>query len=216
MVSRETDHPSPAVLSELFGDRAAAAVAYGELLGDAGVTRGLIGPREAPRLWQRHILNCAVVAPAFKADSTVCDVGSGAGLPGVVIALARPDLHVTLLEPLLRRATFLSEVTKLLELTNVDVIRARAEDVGGTVAVGAVTARAVAALPALVGWCIPLLVPGGELFALKGVRAAEEVHSSRTALRRLGVTNIEIETYGSRFVQPPTTVVRLTSGVIRG
>lgn len=212
MVSRETDAPSESLLVELFGTHAARATAYVELLCSAGVERGLIGPREAPRIWQRHILNCVAVAPLFAAKSSLCDVGSGAGLPGLVIALARPDLRITLVEPLQRRASFLSEVTSDLELDNVTVVRARAEQAAETVVVDAVTARAVAPLETLARWCVPLLRDGGEVVALKGARAAEELAASHPALGRLGVVATEIQTLGGRFVQPPTTVVRLRSG----
>ncbi len=176
-----------------------------------GVERGLLGPREAPRIWQRHILNCAVVAPAFGAGATVCDLGSGAGLPGVVLALARPDLRVMLLEPLLRRATFLQDVVDALELPQVTVLRARAEDVVGAVRVPVVTARAVAPLERLAGWALPLLVAGGELVAFKGDRAVAEVAASRPALQRLGARAIRVELFGAGVVEPPTRVVRLES-----
>lgn len=196
----------------MFGERSPVALAYAEILGRAGVDRGLIGPRERPRLWRRHILNCAAVAPLFGPSSTLCDVGSGAGLPGIVVALSRPDLTVTLLEPMLRRARFLDEVVAQLELVNVTVVRGRAEEQVAMLAVDAATARAVAPLETLARWCLPLVRRGGEVVALKGSTAEREVEQAAGVLRRLGVVDISIETHGGGFVNPPTTVVRLRSG----
>jgi len=166
----------------------------------------LIGPREAPRLWERHILNCAAVLPRVPRDATVADVGSGAGLPGLVWAVARPDLQVTLIEPLLRRTVFLEEAVADLGIEGVTVLRARAEDVRETFDV--VTARAVAPLEKLAGWCLPLVRPGGVLLALKGQRAEEEMASSRVSLRKMGATDIVVSSYGD--LQVPTTVVEVT------
>ncbi len=188
---------------------------YAALLASAGVERGLIGPREVPRLWDRHLLNCAVAVPLVPADADVIDVGSGAGLPGIVWAIARPDLRVTCLEPLQRRATFLEEVVTALDLGDrVRVVRARAEDIvrgrGPVTSLRArvVTARAVAPLERLAGWTVPLVQPGGELLALKGRSAAEEVHASGTVLERLGIARVEVVECGLGVVDPPTTVVR--------
>lgn len=187
-------------------------LAYAEILGRAGVDRGLIGPRERPRLWQRHILNCVAVAPLFGPSSSLCDVGSGAGLPGIVVALSRPDLTVTLLEPMLRRARFLDEVVAELELANVTVVRGRAAEQLGVLPVDAATARAVAPLESLGRWCLPLIRRGGEVVALKGSTAGREVEQAAPVLHQLGVVDISIETHGGGFVHPPTTVVRLRSG----
>ncbi len=188
---------------------------YAALLASAGVERGLIGPREVPRLWDRHLLNCAVAVPLVPADADVIDVGSGAGLPGIVWAIARPDLRVTCLEPLQRRATFLEEVVTAIDLGDrVQVVRARAEDIvrgrGPVTSLRArvVTARAVAPLERLAGWTVPLVQPGGELLALKGRSAAEEVHASATVLERLGIARVEVVECGLGVVDPPTTVVR--------
>ena len=188
---------------------------YAALLASAGVERGLIGPREVPRLWDRHLLNCAVAVPLVPADADVIDVGSGAGLPGIVWAIARPDLRVTCLEPLQRRATFLEEVVTALDLADrVHVVRARAEDIvrgrGPVTSLRArvVTARAVAPLERLAGWTVPLVQPGGELLALKGRSAAEEVQASATVLERLGIASVEVVECGFGVVDPPTTVVR--------
>ncbi len=145
VVSRETP-PVPTSAQGVFAARLDLAERYAALLADAGVVRGLIGPREAPRLWERHLLNCAVLADALPEDADVCDLGTGAGLPGVVLAIRRPDLRVTLVEPLLRRTTFLDEVVADLGLDNVEVIRGRAEELHGRREFSVVTSRAVAPL----------------------------------------------------------------------
>ncbi len=203
-VSRETEPPAGA--EELFGEGWAQAQRYAELLSTWGVDRGMIGPREVPRLWDRHLLNCVVVAPRLPQGSSVADVGTGAGLPGVVWAIARPDVQMTLVEPLLRRVSFLEEVVSELGLTNVEIVRSRAEEHRQQYDV--VTARAVAALDKLTTWCWPLVAPGGVLLAMKGRSAPEEVEAARALLKRLGVTDVRIETYGDLAV--PTTVVELT------
>jgi 16S rRNA (guanine527-N7)-methyltransferase len=210
-VSRETSAPEPALIERLFGARAALAYRYADLLAGTGVERGLLGPREAPRLWQRHLLNCAVVHPAIAPNARVCDIGSGAGLPGVVLAIARPDLHVTLLEPLLRRATFLSEVVETLGLDRVVVRRVRAEEVRGRDRFDVVTARAVARLDVLIGWGLPLVRAGGELMAWKGEAAVDELAAAAAAIERWGGVQARIETHGSGLVIPPTTVIRIGS-----
>ena len=188
---------------------------YAELLATAGVERGLIGPREVPRLWDRHLLNCAVAVPLVPEGASVIDVGSGAGLPGIVWGIVRPDIVVTCLEPLQRRATFLEEVVAELELIGrVQVVRARAEDIvrgrGPVTSLRAriVTARAVAPLERLAGWTVPLVQPGGELLALKGRSAGDEVEASRSVLERLGIVSVEIVECGEGVVDPLTTVVR--------
>ena len=190
----------------MFAERLPLAEQYVDLLTFAGVERGLIGPREVPRIWDRHILNCAVVVPRVPVGARVADVGSGAGLPGLVWAIARPDLHVTLIEPLLRRTIFLEEAVDTLGLDQVTVLRARAEDVRETFDV--VTARAVAPLEKLAGWCLPLVRPGGVLLALKGRTAEEEVASSRVSLHKMGATDIVVSSHGD--LQVPTTVVEVS------
>lgn len=196
-------------------DVQAALSAYADLLAGPGVERGLLGPREVPRLWDRHLLNCAVVTPLVVERAHVIDVGSGAGLPGIVWAIVRPDITLTCLESLQRRATYLEEVVDALGLTGrVDIVRARAEDVArGKAATGSlrgdvVTARAVAPLEKLAGWTVPLLKPGGELLALKGQSASDEVDAARSLLERLGIVEIDIIQCGDGIVDPPTTVVR--------
>jgi len=203
-VSRETEPPAGAEV--LFGDQWDRAQRYAELLSTWGVDRGMIGPREVPRLWERHLLNCAVVVPRLPRSATVADVGTGAGLPGLVWAIARPDIAMTLVEPLLRRVSFLEEVVADLGLTNVEIARSRAEDHPGRYDV--VTARAVAALDKLTTWCWPLVAPGGVLLAMKGRSAPEEVEAARPLLDRLGVTDVRIASYGELAV--PTTVVEIS------
>lgn len=202
-VSRETP---PSSAAGVFSSQLPVAEQYADLLATEGVVRGLIGPREVPRLWDRHILNSAVVLPRVPQGATVADVGTGAGLPGLVWAIARPDLKVTLIEPLLRRTTFLDEAVVKLGLDNVVVLRARAEDVKETYDV--VTARAVAPLDKLGRWCLPLVRKGGVLLALKGRTAEEEVKASTATLHRLGATTIVVSTYGED--DNPTTVVEVT------
>lgn len=205
--------PAPEAAREVFGERYADAVRYAELLADAGVRRGLIGPREVPRLWERHLLNCAVLSEVIPHGVSVCDVGSGAGLPGIPLALTRPDLSITLLEPLLRRTTFLEEVVRLLGLGNVTVVRGRAEEmIGKLPAVDVVTARAVAPLDRLAGWGLPLLRPHGEMAVLKGDTAEEELKAARAALSRLGAVETSVVQVGEGLVDPPSTVVRVLAG----
>jgi len=205
--------PAPEQARDVFGDRYADAVRYAELLAEAGVQRGLIGPREVPRLWERHLLNCAVLSEVVPEGVTVCDVGSGAGLPGIPLALVRQDLKITLLEPLLRRTNFLTEVVELLGLDHVTVVRGRAEEVLGTLQpVHVVTARAVAPLDRLAAWGIPLLRPYGEMLALKGDTAEEELKSAASALSKLGAVEASVLHVGEGVVVPLSTVVRVEVG----
>jgi 16S rRNA (guanine527-N7)-methyltransferase len=198
-----------AVAAQVFGERLPLAVRYAEQLGTAGTERGLIGPRETPRLWDRHLLNCAVVAELMPAGASVVDVGSGAGLPGVVLAIVRPDLRVTLLEPLARRVAFLEETVALLGLDSVVVRRGRAEELVGVVAADVVTARAVAPLDRLAAWCLPLCGRGGRMLALKGSSAADEITEHAAAVSRAGGGLPRIVECGSGVVDPPTTVVEV-------
>jgi 16S rRNA (guanine527-N7)-methyltransferase len=190
---------------EVFLSQLPTVEKYVAFLSTDGVERGLIGPREVPRLWDRHILNSAAVLPRIPEGATVADVGSGAGLPGLVWAIARPDLSVTLIEPLLRRTVFLDEMREELGLANVRVIRARADEVQEEFDV--VTARAVAGLEKLGRWCMPLVRQGGVLLALKGRTAQQEVDAAARTLNKLGATTIVVNTYGD--LEVPTTVVEV-------
>jgi 16S rRNA (guanine527-N7)-methyltransferase len=200
----------PAEAGLIFGDSLGTARRYAELLATDGVTRGLIGPRETERLWERHLLNCAVVAELLPERGSLVDIGSGAGLPGVVLAMLRPSLRVTLLEPLLRRSVFLEECVAELGLANATVLRARAEEkAAARIAADVATARAVAPLDRLVGWAAPLLRPGGQLLAIKGQSAADELAAARPALSRLGVRSAEVLQAGHGRVVSATTVIRV-------
>jgi 16S rRNA (guanine527-N7)-methyltransferase len=202
--------PAPSAEAvRVFGPALPAAVAYAELLTGAGVDRGLVGPAEAPRIWDRHLVNCAVVAELVPAPTrVVADVGSGAGLPGMVLAIMLPAAAVVLVEPMARRVTFLHECARELGLANVEIRRGRAEDLAGNVQADVVTARAVAALDRLVGLTVGLARPGGLVLAIKGEGAAAELERAMPALLRAGVTDAEIVAAGSGVISRPTTVVR--------
>lgn len=200
----------PPAAEGIFGDRLGLARRYVELLADAGVTRGLVGPREVDRLWDRHLLNCVAVGELLDDGERVADIGSGAGLPGVVLAIARPDLRVTLVEPLLRRTTFLEEVVGELGLDDVRVVRGRAEERPVRERVGtvdAVVSRAVAGMDKLTKWSLPLLRPGGRMLAIKGERANEEIAEHRRVMIALGVDDVRVVRCGVDYLQPPATVV---------
>jgi 16S rRNA (guanine527-N7)-methyltransferase len=200
----------PAEAVGVFGDALDQARQYAELLATDGVTRGLIGPRETERLWERHLLNCAALAELLPERGELVDIGSGAGLPGVLLALLRPELRVILLEPLLRRSVFLEECVNQLQLENVTVLRARAEDeVARSIRANIATARAVAPLGRLIDWAAPLLRPGGELLAVKGQSAADELADAHPVLSRLGVRSAGVLQAGHGRVVPTTTVVRV-------
>jgi len=198
---------APPAAHTVFGDRLPVLEAYAVLLAGPGVERGLLGPREAPRLWERHLLNCAGLAELVEPDQVVLDLGSGAGLPGLVLAALRPDLTVVLVEPLLRRATFLSEAVVALELPQVVVRRARAEELAGTLLVDVVTARAVAPLDRLAAWGLPLLRPGGRLLALKGERADSELAESGNAITAAGGTDGRVVEVGDEALSTLARVV---------
>jgi 16S rRNA (guanine527-N7)-methyltransferase len=204
--------PPPAAAAAVFGPALPLAERYADLLAGPGIVRGLIGPREAGRLWERHLLNCAVVAELIPRPSSLVDIGSGAGLPGIVLAMLLPDVQVTLLEPMARRVTFLGECVAELNLGNVAIRRARAEEVAGEFAADVVTARAVAPLGRLAGLAVPLLRPGGTVLALKGEQAAAEAKAAGPELRRLGVSDVTVLQAGAGLISPATTVVRLVTG----
>jgi 16S rRNA (guanine527-N7)-methyltransferase len=209
-VSRETTPSAPAVARRVFPSaRLSLAERYAELLATDGVVRGLIGPREAPRLWDRHLVNCALLGELVPDDSTVCDIGSGAGLPGLVLAIARPDLSITLVEPLLRRTTFLEEAVADLGLDNVEVVRGRADALHGRRAFAVVTSRAVAPLDRLLGWSMPLVEPTGALVAMKGSSVHEEIAAAAPVLEGLGCAEPEVRILGEGIVDPPTYALRV-------
>lgn len=199
----------PVAAAAVFGDRLEVARRFADHLVTTGVERGLIGPRETSRIWDRHVLNCAVVAEVVPPGARLVDLGSGAGLPGIPLVLARPDLQVVLVEPLARRIEWLAEVVDDLGLP-VEVERGRAEDravrrrwEGADV----VTARAVAPLARLAGWALPLLRPGGTLVAMKGVSAEAEVARDAAAVRRFGGGASTVRRCGVGTVDPPAIVV---------
>lgn len=197
-----------AAAEALFGERLSLAVRYVEHLCTTGITHGLLGPREVPRMWERHVLNCAVVGPELPASGTVADVGSGAGLPGIALALTRTDVEFTLIEPMERRVDWLDMVIKDLGLTNVQVIRARAEEVTDEVMADVVTARAVSALKKLIPMTVPLLDDEGQLLFLKGRSAEEEIAAAEKALKRFKLRKPEVLLLGDDLLEQPTTLVR--------
>jgi 16S rRNA (guanine527-N7)-methyltransferase len=209
--------PIPVVAEAAFPGRSQLLARFGEWLGSAGVKRGLLGPREAVRIWDRHLLNCAVLAELIPVDSQVVDLGSGAGLPGVALACVRPDLRVDLVEPLLRRTAFLTEVIADLDLgSRVRVYRGRAESPEIVASVGGgqlVTARALAPLDRLASWALPLLRQGGRLLAIKGSAAEQEVAEHAETLRRLGAGRVSVIQCGAAVVDPPSTVVIVERGI---
>lgn len=208
--------PAPQAAALCFGDRVDIAERYGRILAGAGIERGLIGPAEVDRLWERHILNSAAMTELLGEGERVADIGSGAGLPGIPLAIARPDLRVTLVEPLLRRSEFLREAIVELGL-DVEVVRGRAEDKIIRAEAGdmdAVVSRAVAPLDKLSRWSIPLLRVGGRMLALKGERAADEVEQHRRTLSSLGASEVRVVRCGVDFLNPPATVVEARRGVV--
>ncbi|WP_233257095.1 16S rRNA (guanine(527)-N(7))-methyltransferase RsmG [Promicromonospora sp. AC04] len=207
----ETLGASDAVRAHL-GDAYDGIAHYAELLRDQGELRGLIGPREVPRIWERHILNSAAVVPYLPTTGAVADIGSGAGLPGVVVAVMRSDLEVILVEPMERRTTWLAEVVTELGLTNVQVKRGRAEEYHGAFEVDAVTSRAVAALSKLVRMSMPLVRVGGEMVILKGRNVAQEVEPARKVLRKYAAGDPEILEGTTVAGVESTTIVRVRRG----
>ena len=195
---------------QIFGDRLPLAERYVEHLATSGIERGLIGPREVPRLWERHVLNCAVVEEFIEDGARVADVGSGAGLPGLCLAIARPDLKLTLIEPLERRVIWLTEVVDDLGLENVEILRSRAEQAVGQVEADYVTARAVSALVGLLDITLPILRGTGQLLALKGRSAADEITKAKKKLNKYGARETEILVAGETLLEEPTTVVRVS------
>jgi 16S rRNA (guanine527-N7)-methyltransferase len=208
----------PESAAGVFGGRLGLAQRYAEILADKGVKRGLMGPREVDRLWDRHLLNSAAIAELLLPGERIVDIGSGAGLPGIPLAIARPDLRVVLVEPLLRRSDFLREVIAELRI-DADVIRGRAEESAVRARVGevmgdadAVTSRAVASLDKLTKWSLPLLRTDGRMLAIKGERAAEEVEQQRRVMTALGAVDVRVVRCGVNYLTPPATVVSARRG----
>jgi 16S rRNA (guanine527-N7)-methyltransferase len=196
----------PEAAEAIFGPQIKLARAYAHKLAQDSDELGLLGPRELDKIWSRHILNSAVVAELVKPGELVADVGSGAGLPGIPMAIAAPETDFVLIEPMDRRASWLQEVVDELNLQNVEVVRARAEEVeGGQFDV--VTARAVAALDKLLRLCVPLLKPGGRVIALKGSKAPEEIREAKKLQKKLKIESFKIVVCGEKFLAEPTSVV---------
>lgn len=200
----------PAVAAEIFGTRLEVARRFTAALAQHGEERGLIGPLELPRLWSRHILNSAVAAPLFAAGARVGDIGSGAGLPGLVLAISRPDVQWVLIEPMERRVAWLNEQVDDLGLSNVEVVRARAEDWKHGPVLDAVTARAVSALRTLIPLTAPLVRDGGELILLKGANAANEIAAAEKQIRKFRLSDVRVEPVGEGLLSEPTRVIRAT------
>ena len=199
----------PAAAVAIFGDQIDQARSFAQTLANDSDELGLLGPRELDKLWSRHILNSVVVAELVSPGDKVADVGSGAGLPGIPMAIARPDADFVLIEPMERRSSWMLEVVEDLGLKNVRILRSRAEDVTEQ-DFDIVTARAVAALDKLLKMCVPLLKPGGALIALKGSKAAEEIANSKKLEEKLGISSFEILVCGEKFLPEPTSVVKTT------
>ena len=202
-----TVESEPTVAASLFGDRLDIARAFTADLAEQGEERGLIGPLELPRLWTRHVLNSAIAAPLF--HGSVADVGSGAGLPGLVLAIARPDVNFTLIEPMERRVAWLTEQVAELGLSNVTVVRARAEEVEPR-QFDVVTARAVSALRTLLPWTAPLVRDGGELVLLKGQRADAEIDAAAKQIKKHRLSDVRVDVLGEGVLDETTRVVRAT------
>jgi 16S rRNA (guanine527-N7)-methyltransferase len=195
--------------ARIFGPRLDLAERYAAFLCDAGVERGLLGPREVDRIWDRHLLNSAAIAELLDPGERIVDIGSGAGLPGIPLAIARPDLQAVLIEPLLRRSEFLVEIITELGLP-IEVVRGRAEEPAVRQRVGerdAAVSRAVASLDKLTKWSMPLLRPGGRMLAIKGERAPYEVEEHRRVMAAAGAVDVRVVACGANYLRPPATVV---------
>lgn len=201
--------PAPELARGVFSDALPLAERFATLLATEATLRGLIGPREVPRLWERHLVNCALVTDLVPERASVCDIGSGAGLPGIVMAIRRPDLSVTLVEPLLRRTTFLDEAIESLGLENVEVVRSRAEALHGIRTFDVVTSRAVAPMVRLSEWSLPLVRTGGLFLAMKGSSVQAELDTAVSVIRSEGARLDEVVVLGNGLIEPPVRVVRV-------
>lgn len=195
----------PDSAAKIFGTGIAKARSYTAALVADGETLGLLGPREYSKIWTRHVLNSAVVAELVPAGAKVADVGSGAGLPGIPMAIAQPEAHFTLIEPMERRSEWLKSQVESLGLSNVSVLRARADEVGEVFDI--VTARALKPMPQLLEWCVPMTKLGGKVIALKGAKAADEVADAKKLVKKLGIESFDIMFTGEQFLEEPTRVV---------
>jgi 16S rRNA (guanine527-N7)-methyltransferase len=201
--------PEPLVAERVFPEGLDKVREFTRSLAQYGEERGLIGPREAERIWSRHVLNSGVLAEVLR-PGHVIDVGSGGGLPGLVVAIARPDVHVTLVEPMERRTAWLEEQVQALRLENVTVCRARAQEAPYAEAADQVTARAVSALKTLIPLVAPLAKPGGELVLMKGASAAREIEEAAKQIKNFGLSDVRVLTLGEGMLEQPTWVVRAT------
>jgi 16S rRNA (guanine527-N7)-methyltransferase len=207
-----SEHVDPA--STVFGPRLDIAQRYAEVLADTAIERGLLGPREVERIWDRHILNSAAIGELLGEGERIVDIGSGAGLPGIPLAIARPDLHIVLLEPMLRRSEFLNEIVAELRL-DIEVVRGRAEESSVRSRIGvrdAAVSRAVAPLDKLTKWSMPLLRPDGRMLAIKGERAPDEINEHRRAMAACGAVDVRAVTCGADYLRPAATVVLARHG----
>jgi 16S rRNA (guanine527-N7)-methyltransferase len=200
----------PAAAARIFGSQIELARAFTRNLAQFGEERGLIGPLEPPRLWSRHVLNCGVFADLFTPGTLVGDVGSGAGLPGIVLALARPDVHFALIEPMERRTDWLSEQVAVLGLVNVSVVRSRVQDAPYAEKCDVVTARAVSALKTLIPMTAPLVKPGGRLLLMKGASVEREIEEAKKQIRAHNLTSVEVIYSGEGILEEPTRLVQAT------
>ncbi|SMG48453.1 16S rRNA m(7)G-527 methyltransferase [Agreia pratensis] len=203
----ENTEVEPGVAADLFGNRIELAREFTNALATHGEEYGLIGPLELPRLWTRHVLNCAIVAPLLR-EGTVGDIGSGAGLPGLILAIARPEIHFTLIEPMERRVKWLNDQVRSLKLDNVTVLRDRAEDVRLAEGFDQLTARAVSAFSKLIPMCAPLVVPGGEFILMKGINAAKEIDAAEKQIRRFKLRDVSVVELGEGVLPETTRVIR--------
>lgn len=209
MLDSDEVEQEPLITADVFAVGIDRIRQFARNLEKQGVARGLIGPRELNRLWTRHMLNCGVVAPLMR-RGRVIDVGSGGGLPGIPLAIARPDVEFILLEPMERRAAWLVEQVHDLGLTNVTVIRDRAQDAPLQGSADQVTARAVSALSKLVPLTAPLARPGGELILMKGAHVHAEITAARKQIHAAKLVNLEVLSLGEGLLEQTTTVVRAT------